>query len=58
MLGNALVEHVGHPVGDDRRLARARSRDDEQRPLDRGDGLELLGVELFLIVYLHGRGGL
>ena len=44
----ALVEHVGHAVGDDPGLARARARDDEEGAVDGGDGLVLLGIELCL----------
>ena len=39
------ADQVGDPMGQHARLAAARAGQDEQRPLRRGDGAGLLGVE-------------
>ena len=47
---NALLQQVGHAVGERARLARARAGDDQRRPRRRGDGGELLLVQFARVV--------
>ena len=42
---SALVDEVGDAVSDDARLARARSGEDQHRPVDGHDCLTLLGIK-------------
>ena len=41
----ALIDEVGDAVGDDARFAGAGAGQDQHRPVDRFDGLTLLGIQ-------------
>ena len=54
--GNALFEQIGDAIGERARLARAGAGDDERRAGRRGDGGELLRVQLARVINLQMDG--
>ena len=49
-------DEIGDPVGQDASLARARTREDQQRAIDRRDRPRLLGIQVSDDLALAGRG--
>ena len=54
-LGMAVADEVGDAARDDARLARACSREDQQRPADVQDRFALLGIEGFQELHVGQR---
>ena len=52
---DAVLEQVGHAIGQSACLTRAGAGDDEQRPWRRGDSRELLLVQLRRVIDVDPR---